>query len=319
MLPKISIVIPSFNQGKYIEQTIKSIIDQSYKNVEIIIFDAGSTDGTIEVIKKYDKQISYWISEPDCGQAHAINKGLAKCNGDIFNWLNSDDFLEPGALQIIAETFSANNDVQLICGYTRCFFDQNNTTSHEYRMGVKDTVAKTITKVEMNQPGSFYKTTIVKELGGVNESLRYVFDDELWFRYLCKYGTQNISFSDKRFAQFRLHNSSKSVGEGFVLFDNEINALYLDMLMMVNAPSWLQLLLNDKHPSINYISKGIWDLTKLDRDEFIATFAVQYINTLYLNGDIKNAKQALHIAITNNKFIWNRILTSLRLKLFFYK
>ena len=161
MLPLISIVIPSFNQGKYIEQTIVSIIEQSYKKVEIIIIDAASTDETVAVIKKYEQYISYWVSEPDRGQSHAINKGLEKCNGEVFNWINSDDYLEPGALQNIATLFGENKDVQVVCGFTRCFFDEDNTTSHEYRMGVKATVAETLATVEMNQPGSFYSTKIV--------------------------------------------------------------------------------------------------------------------------------------------------------------
>ena len=207
MLPLISIVIPSFNQAKYIEKTIVSIIEQAYKNVEIIIIDAASTDETLEIIKKYEQHITYWVSEPDRGQSHAINKGLEKCTGEVFNWINSDDYLEPGALQNIATLFEENNDVKVICGFTRCFFDEDNTTSHEYRMGVKPTVAETISLVEMNQPGSFYRTNIVKEFCGVNESLRYVFDDELWFRFLCKHGIKNIYLSEKRYAHFRLHGS----------------------------------------------------------------------------------------------------------------
>ena len=317
MLPLISIVIPSFNQGKYIEQTIVSIIEQSYKKVEIIIIDAASTDETVAVIKKYEQYISYWVSEPDRGQSHAINKGLEKCNGEVFNWINSDDYLEPGALQNIATLFGENNDVQVVCGFTRCFFDEDNSTSHEYRMGVKPTVAETISLVEMNQPGSFYRTNIVKEFGGVNESLRYVFDDELWFRFLCKYGIENIYLTDKRFAHFRLHGSSKSVGEGFTLFGKEINALYIDILTNAQAPIWLLDCMKETEPSAKYISAGKWEISKLEKQKFIAAFAVKYINSIYIKGDKKNAKEAMQLAITNGFFTWNRMMTSLRIKLLF--
>ena len=316
-MPLISIVIPSFNQGKYIEQTIESILEQSYKNFEIIIIDAGSKDETVDIIKKYKKHISYWVSEPDRGQAHAINKGLAKCTGEVFNWINSDDYLEPNALQTIAESFAKNKNVQVVCGYTRCFFDKDNTTSHEYRMGIQKSVASTIVNVEMNQPGSFYKTSIIKELAGVNETLRYVFDDELWFRFLCKYGMQNILFVDKRFAEFRLHGSSKSVGEGFALFQNEITSLYIDILVNINAPKWLVELLNETQPPTIYISAGKWNIEKLEEKQFVAAFAVKYINTLYLKGAKKNAKEAMKLTIDNGYFKWNRILTSLRIKLLF--
>ena len=317
MLPLISIVIPSFNQGKYIEQTIVSIIEQTYKNVEIIIIDAASTDETVDVIKKYEQYIAYWVSEPDRGQSHAINKGLEKCTGEIFNWINSDDYLEPGALQNIATLFGENNHVQVVCGFTRCFFDEDNTTSHEYRMGVKPTVAETISLVEMNQPGSFYRTNIVKEFGGVNESLRYVFDDELWFRFLCKYGMENIFLTDKRVAHFRLHGSSKSVGEGFTLFGKEINALYVDILRNAQALTWLLDCMQETQPSAKYISAGKWEILKLEKQKFIAAFAVKYINSLYFRGDKKKAKAAMKLAITNGFFTWNRMMTGLRIKLFF--
>ena len=317
MLPLISIVIPSFNQGKYIEQTIVSILEQSYKKVEIIIIDAASTDETVAVIKKYEQYISYWVSEPDRGQSHAINKGLEKCTGEVFNWINSDDYLEPGALQNIATLFGENKDVQVVCGFTRCFFDEDNSTSHEYRMGVKPTVAETISLVEMNQPGSFYRTNIVKEFGGVNESLRYVFDDELWFRFLCKYGIKNICLTDKRLAHFRLHGSSKSVGEGFTLFGKEINALYIEILTNAQAPIWLLDCMKETEPSAKYISVGKWEISKLVNQKFIAAFAVKYINNIYIKGDKKNAKTAMKLAITNGFFTWNRTMTSLRIKLLF--
>jgi glycosyltransferase involved in cell wall biosynthesis len=315
--PKISIVIPSFNQGKYIEQTITSITEQNYKNIEIIIIDAGSKDETVDVIKKYESYIAYWVSEADNGQAHAINKGLVKSTGDIFNWINSDDFLEPNTLQVIADTFVNNPHINVVCGYTRCFFDENDATSHEYRMGIKKTVADTMVNVEMNQPGTFYKTNIVKELGGVNESLRYVFDDELWFRYLCKYGFANIILADVRFAQFRLHGSSKSVGEGFGLFNKEIITLHIDILKSIAAPKWLLHVMQENELQTSYLTKQKWEMNFLEKEKYIAAFAVKYINTLYISGDKKNAKEAMRLAIDNGYFNWNRMMTSLRLKLLF--
>jgi glycosyltransferase involved in cell wall biosynthesis len=103
--PKISIVIPSYNQGKYLEETILSVINQNYPNLEYVIIDDGSTDNSVEIIKKYEKYLTYWVSEKDNGQSDAINKGLKKCTGEIFNWLNSDDYLETNALFKIAEAY----------------------------------------------------------------------------------------------------------------------------------------------------------------------------------------------------------------------
>lgn len=225
-LPRISIVTPSYNQGHYIEQTITSILDQQYPNLELIVMDGGSTDHTVEILKKYDSQITYWVSEPDKGQADAIQKGLARATGEIFNWINSDDYLEPGALHHIGTYFAEHPNTDVLCGFTRCFYDEDNTTSHVYQMGVQPTATETMLQVAMNQPGSFYRTACVREAGGINPSLRYIFDNELWFRFLHRYGVAGIRRTDQLIAQFRLHRSSKSVHDGFVLFEREAKAIW---------------------------------------------------------------------------------------------
>ncbi|MBC7389867.1 MAG: hypothetical protein H7329_11685, partial [Opitutaceae bacterium] len=145
----------------------------------------------------------------------------------------------------------------------------------------------------------------------------YVFDDELWFRFMCKYGTENIVLSDFRVAHFRLHGASKSVGEGFDLFEKEISALYIDILANAGAPLWLLDCMQETNPSQKYVPAGSWDISKLERENFIAAFAVKYINSLYIKGDKKNAKLAMQLALNNGFFTWNRMMTSLRLKLLF--
>ena len=103
--PKISIVTPSFNQAEFIEETILSVLNQKYPNLEYIIIDGGSSDGTIDIIKKYEDKIAYWISEKDDGQSYAINKGLQRSTGEIISWLNSDDIFSNNALYTIASAF----------------------------------------------------------------------------------------------------------------------------------------------------------------------------------------------------------------------
>src|SRR5882762_8349036 len=105
--PKISIVTPSYNQGQYIEETIRSIIMQGYPNLELIIIDGGSKDNTVDIIRQYEKDIAYWVSEKDNGQTHAINKGFEKATGEILAYLNSDDIYMPYTFRLIAEMFSA--------------------------------------------------------------------------------------------------------------------------------------------------------------------------------------------------------------------
>ena len=114
--PKISVVTPSFNQGRYIEATIKSVLDQGYPNLEYIIMDGGSTDGTVEIIERYSDRLAYWVSEEDEGQTDALIKGFDRASGDILCWLCSDDLFEASTLQEVAETFVRNPDWDVVYG-----------------------------------------------------------------------------------------------------------------------------------------------------------------------------------------------------------
>ena len=167
MQPLISIVIPSFNQGKYIEQTIASIVNQSYKKVEIIIIDAASTDETVAVIEKYEQYISYWVSEPDRGQSHAINKGLEKCTGEIFNWINSDDYLEPGALHKIAQAFS-DEKVQMVAGKVRNFSLNDEEIISNQNLSAEGIMCWQ-PGVQFVQPGVWMRRMLIDECGRSEE------------------------------------------------------------------------------------------------------------------------------------------------------
>src|SRR5438552_10674229 len=116
MPPRISIVTPSFNQGQFIEETIRSVLDQNYPNLEYLGIDGGSTDQTIDIIRKYEPQLSYWVSEKDRGQVHAINKGLARAKGEIFGFFNSDELNKPGTFAAVGEYFEKRPQTGWVCG-----------------------------------------------------------------------------------------------------------------------------------------------------------------------------------------------------------
>src|SRR5687767_11527952 len=114
--PRITIVTPSFQQASYLEQTIDSVLSQGYPNLEYAVVDGGSTDGSVEIIKRYQKHLAYWVSEKDRGQTHAINKGMARATGEIRAYINSDDYYLPGTLQRVADAFQRDSGLDLVHG-----------------------------------------------------------------------------------------------------------------------------------------------------------------------------------------------------------
>jgi glycosyltransferase involved in cell wall biosynthesis len=215
-LPRITIITPSYNQGHYIEQTITSVLDQGYPNLEYIIIDGGSTDNSVEVIKKYEKHLSFWVSEKDRGQSHAINKGFARATGEVINWLNSDDYYEKDALRKVADAF-CNPDINVYCGRSRVFGQGN-----EYLNPGTDIYAnnlyKTVGWARIDQPETFFRHTLLKQIGYVNETLHFTMDKEMWMHYLLKFGLNGICKTDELLVHYRLHDTSKTVSlqNGFI-------------------------------------------------------------------------------------------------------
>ena len=271
-LPKISIITPTFNQGNYIEATIRSVLLQNYPNLEYIIIDGGSTDNTLEIIKKYAHFIHFWVSEPDNGQSDAINKGLQRATGDVFNWLNSDDLLAPNALWTIGKAFSDKPKTSALIGYMQ-FFDDKNVLSKPYRMPFDhQDVPKTLISVSlMTQPALFYRLDLVQLLWGVDRRLYYCMDLDLWIRFVAQFGAEHIEFTDNSLSHFRVHALAKSHNSSAAY--NERRAVFLPMLASLNVPKYLLKKLN------NGTNNGLNnDLNSLNFDEkwnFPASFLHQ--------------------------------------------
>lgn len=181
MLPKISIVTPSYNQARYIEETILSVINQDYPNFEYIIIDGGSTDGSVEIIRKYSTRLAFWVSEKDNGFADAINKGFRKATGDILFWINSDDLLMNEALKIVGRYFARFSKAQVIFG-DRWIIDENSrkirdVRFHFYHCGFFKNYRN------IAQEATFWRRDIFELVGGLDESLQYAIDLDLWCRF----------------------------------------------------------------------------------------------------------------------------------------
>lgn len=218
-LLKLSIITPSFNQAAFLEQTILSVLQQNYEALEFIIIDGGSTDGSQEIIRKYENQLAFWVSEKDRGQAHAINKGLEKATGDIFAFINSDDLYLPGAFRAVMDHFRENPECEWLCGETILFGNDRKTILAPTR--VPETAAHVLSwAYAAAQPGMFWKRDIVKE--GFQERWRYCFDNEMYARLLIR--GHKCAHLPVPVAAYRFHDTSKSVAEG-ELFDREFDEI----------------------------------------------------------------------------------------------
>jgi glycosyltransferase involved in cell wall biosynthesis len=209
--PRLSIVTPSYNQGQYIEETIRSVLLQGYPNLEYLIVDGGSTDESIEIIRRYQKWLNYWVSEPDRGQAHAINKGFYKCTGDIVGWINSDDILLPQAAERVANAF-VKQPYSILFGQVINSFDYFGfgQLMHPRNITFETIIEPWRYDMFWHQPGLYVPRGLSLQVGPLDESLRYTFDWD-WLCRLLQLAT--VEYLNQPIARFRYHSASKTVAE----------------------------------------------------------------------------------------------------------
>lgn len=224
--PKITIVTPSYNQGQYIEATIRSILLQNYPNLEYIIIDGASKDNSTEVIQKYAPWLTYWVSEKDTGQSNAINKGFKIYTGEIINWVNSDDILLPGSLFKIAHYF-LNNKTEIVIGGSILF--GHNIPSTETRISNKDVVERAIVGYLCAQPSTFISRKALDTVGLLDEDLHFTMD---WDLYAKIVGAFEYTVVDDILSKQLLHEEGKMVknawtftSEGPLVFSRLVNSV----------------------------------------------------------------------------------------------
>lgn len=268
--PKISIITPSFNQGQYLEQTIQSVLDQAYPNLEYIIVDGGSTDNSVEIIQKYEKYLSYWVSEKDSGQSEAINKGLRLATGEIVNWINSDDYYEPNTLQIIAEGFK-DPKISVVCGKSRLF--KNNGDTAYYSQGTDvyiDNLAKTIGWARMDQPETFFRKSAIDKMGLLDTRLHYLMDRDWWLKYLFLFGLEGIKIIPDTLVNFRLHATSKTVSQ-LPKFQVEHDSFYYSLALASGFDNYARQI-----SSLFEVNKDFEIEQRYDYDKALIEKALQY-------------------------------------------
>lgn len=205
--PLVSIVTPSYNQGRYIEATIQSVLNQDYPNLEYIVVDGGSMDGTVDILKKYEGRL-IWISEKDRGQADAINKGFRMAKGEILGWLNSDDTYLPGAIHKVVQYFQAHPDVGMVYGEGYHVDGRGNIIERYYtepfdyqRLGEICFIC---------QPTAFFRAEVFRRVGPLDISLRYCLDYEYWMRVAKRF---QIGYLNEYLANSRLHMDTKTLSK----------------------------------------------------------------------------------------------------------
>ncbi len=206
-LPLVSIVTPSFNQARFLEATIQSVLSQDYPHLEYLIVDGGSTDGSVEIIQKYADRLAWWVSEPDRGQTDAINKGFARARGEILAWLNSDDTYEPGAVSEAVAYLQAHPEVGMVYGDAHYIDEQGRvigrfpaaqTDYHRLRRGY----------VHIPQQAAFFRASLWRKVGPLDPTFYFAMDYDLWVRLARE---APLHYVPRVWANFRLHSDAKTI------------------------------------------------------------------------------------------------------------
>ena len=238
-LPLISIITPSYNQAAFLEQTLRSVLEQDYPNIEYLVVDGGSTDGSVEIIKKYADRLAWWVSEKDHGQGEAINKGFARATGKYIAWVNSDDFYQPGAIRSAVSELEAHPELGMVFGDVQVVAADGTILNelHYGNWGLDELMTFHI----IGQPAVFMRRSVLEKAGYLNTSYHFMLDHQLWLRMGLEAG---IRYVPGLWAGAHYHEGCKNLAqaaefgkEAFRIVDWMENSAEFKEPLAVLAPS----------------------------------------------------------------------------------
>jgi len=222
--PLVTIITPSFNQARYLEATIQSVLSQDYPRIEYMIVDGGSTDGSVDVIKKYESKLAWWVSEKDKGQTDAINKGFATAKGEILAWINSDDTYEPGAVSAAVKYLQEHPEVGMVYGDCN-FINESGRVVGKFRSAQTNYRLLRQGYAHIPQQTMFLRADLWKKVGPLDPSFYFAMDYDLWTRIASR---SEIKYVPQTWANFRLHTSGKTIAADDRCWPEMIRVHYRD-------------------------------------------------------------------------------------------
>ncbi len=255
-LPKVSVVTPSYNQGKFLEQTIQSVLSQDYPNIEYIVMDGGSTDASPQIIQKYNHRLTYWVSAKDRGQASAIVKGFEKATGEIFAYLNSDDYWMPNTVSTAVNYLLNHPQVDMVCG-NRIVVNESGKIRY-YRPWWNFGFKSPFIYFLITQESAFWRKSIYEKIGGINPDFKFAMDYDLFAR-ISKKG--HIAHCRDLWAYFRKHADSKTQKEFYTLGRIEMQKVQKEQYGKI-VPKWQQWVVFNVY-RILYVLKSIFVRPKI--------------------------------------------------------
>ncbi|MBI1855280.1 MAG: glycosyltransferase [Chloroflexi bacterium] len=266
-LPLVSIVTPSFNQARYLEAAIQSVLSQDYPRIEYLIVDGGSTDGSADIIRKYESKLAWWVSEKDQGQTDALNKGFARAKGGILAWLNSDDTYQLGAVAAAVKLMQADPEIGLLYGDAN-YINEDGNVIGKFPAAQTDLPRLRRGYVHVPQQAAFFRANLWREVGPLDPSFYFAMDYDLWVRLAAR---SQVKYVPQTWANFRLHTAGKTIAADDRCWPEMIRVHYRDgggffsvivakyYLRKIIAPFWnwrRRMLLTKNTPQINTDQRG---------------------------------------------------------------